>query len=117
MAVLKLISAYRVLGSRWANLDPAQRMDQSPVRELDPSTHGLSDADMAVQFNTGSLVGQQKKAAAVGNPENLKQTYCGNIGLEYTSNSEQSTGSCSALEADLSTRVSARTPKSASSNK
>ena len=32
VGVLKLISAYRVLGSRWANLDPLKRMDQSPVR-------------------------------------------------------------------------------------
>ena len=105
VAVLKLISAYRVLGSRWANLDPLKRMDQSPVRELDPSTHGLSDADMAVQFNTGSLVGQQKKLPLSEILKNLKQTYCGNIGLEYMhiTNSEQKHWIMQRFEADLST--------------
>ncbi len=82
VAVLKLISAYRVLGSRWANLDPLKRMDTEPVPELDPAYHGLSDADMAVQFNTGSLVGLEKGSLAEI-LAHLKQTYCGNIGLEY----------------------------------
>lgn len=82
VAVLKLISAYRVLGSRWANLDPLKRMDTEPVPELDPAYHGLSDADMAVHFNTGSLVGLEKGSLAEI-LAHLKQTYCGNIGLEY----------------------------------
>ncbi|KIA80831.1 2-oxoglutarate dehydrogenase [Chromobacterium piscinae] len=82
VGVLKLISAYRVLGSRQANLDPLKRMDQAIVRELDPATHGLTDADMAVQFNAGSLVGAQKLPLS-DILSRLKQTYCGNIGVEY----------------------------------
>ncbi|WP_434630002.1 2-oxoglutarate dehydrogenase E1 component [Chromobacterium sp. CV08] len=82
VGVLKLISAYRVLGSRQANLDPLKRMDQAIVRELDPATHGLNDADMAVQFNVGSLAGPQKLPLS-DIIARLKQTYCGNIGVEF----------------------------------
>lgn len=82
VGVLKLISAYRVLGARQANLDPLKRMDQEIVRELDPATHSLTDADMAVQFNVGSLVGPQKLPLS-DILSRLKQTYCGNIGVEY----------------------------------
>ncbi|WP_293762217.1 2-oxoglutarate dehydrogenase E1 component [uncultured Aquitalea sp.] len=82
VGVLKLISAYRVLGSRQANLDPLKRMDQAAMVELDPATHGLTDADMAVQFNVGSLVGPQKLPLS-DIISRLKQTYCGNIGLEF----------------------------------
>ncbi|KUM02122.1 2-oxoglutarate dehydrogenase E1 component [Chromobacterium subtsugae] len=82
VGVLKLISAYRVLGSRQANLDPLKRMDQQTLRELDPATHGLTDADMAVQFNVGSLVGPQKLPLS-DILARLKQTYCGNIGVEF----------------------------------
>ncbi|AOZ51774.1 2-oxoglutarate dehydrogenase E1 component [Chromobacterium vaccinii] len=82
VGVLKLISAYRVLGARQANLDPLRRMDQAIVRELDPATHGLNDADMAVQFNVGSLAGPQKLPLS-DIIARLKQTYCGNIGVEF----------------------------------
>ena len=82
VGVLKLISAWRVLGSRQANLDPLKRMDQATMRELDPAQHGLTDADMAVQFNTGSLVGPQKLPLS-DILSRLKQTYGGNVGVEY----------------------------------
>lgn len=57
-------------------------MDQQTLRELDPATHGLTDADMAVQFNVGSLVGPQKLPLS-DILARLKQTYCGNIGVEF----------------------------------
>ncbi|HJV07078.1 MAG TPA: 2-oxoglutarate dehydrogenase E1 component [Chromobacteriaceae bacterium] len=104
VAVLKLISAYRILGSRQANLDPLKRMDQRHLRELDPATHGLTDADMAVQFNVGSLVGPQKLPLSEILAR-LKQTYCGNIGLEYMhiTNSDEMHWVQKRFEGDLST--------------
>lgn len=104
VAVLKLISAYRVLGNRHANLDPLGRMDQQLMPELDPATHGLSDADMAVQFNVGSLVGP-KQLPLSEIIARLKQTYCGNIGLEYMhiTDSAQKHWVQQRFEADLST--------------
>ena len=41
--VLQLINSYRVLGSRYAALDPLQLHDRQVVPELDPAYHGLSD--------------------------------------------------------------------------
>ncbi|MDC7710206.1 2-oxoglutarate dehydrogenase E1 component [Vogesella indigofera] len=104
VAVLKLISAYRVLGSRQANLDPLKRMDQATLRELDHATHGLTDADMAVHFNVGSLVAPQKLPLSEIIAR-LKQTYCGNIGVEYMhiTNSEEKHWVQKRFEGDLST--------------
>lgn len=39
--LLRLISAYRIMGSRQASLDPLQRMDQARLPELDPKHHGF----------------------------------------------------------------------------
>ena len=50
--LLRLISAYRIMGSRQAKLDPLQRMDKVAVPELDPKTHGLTDSDMAIKLGT-----------------------------------------------------------------
>lgn len=82
VGVLNLIAAYRVLGVRQANLDPLKRIELQPIVELDPSYHALTDADMAVQFNTGTFVGPDKLALSEI-VTRLKQTYCGNIGIEY----------------------------------
>lgn len=88
--VLRMISSYRILGVRHANLDPLRRYDQLEVPELDPAYHGFTADDMAVTFNTGSLTGP--KTAPLSEILNiLKQTYCGNVGVEYMHiiNSEQ----------------------------
>ena len=88
--VLRMISSYRILGVRHANLDPLRRYDQLEVPELDPAYHGFTAEDMAVTFNTGSLTGP--KTAPLSEILNiLKQTYCGNVGVEYMHiiNSEQ----------------------------
>ena len=104
VGVLKLISAYRVLGARQANMDPLRRMDQQHVPELDPATHGLTDADMAVHFNVGSLVGPQRLPLSEILAR-LRQTYCGNIGLEYMhlTDSEQKHWLQERCEGELST--------------
>ena len=79
---LRLISAYRVLGSRHAKLDPLQRFDQRVVPELDPSYHGLTDADMNRVVNGGSLMGNGR-AKIADIIDKLRQTYAGSIGLEF----------------------------------
>ena len=54
VAVLRLVSAYRVLGARHANIDPLQRMGSQYYSELDPATYGLTAEDMAVQFSVSN---------------------------------------------------------------
>lgn len=84
VGVLRLISAYRIQGVGAAQLDPLQRMPQKDVAALDPKFHGLTDADMAVQFSVGEgdFSGRDKMALS-DIVKNLKQTYCGHLAVEY----------------------------------
>jgi 2-oxoglutarate dehydrogenase E1 component len=81
-SVLQLISAYRTLGVRVADVDPLDRVGKPYIQELDPAFYGLSDADMQTVFNTGSLV-WQREATLEQILGFLRNTYCGSIGFEY----------------------------------
>ena len=83
VAVLRLISAYRVLGSRNAKLDPLGRMGTQYFTELDPAHHGLTAADMAMQFSVSSNFSTSQKLPLSESIHKLQQTYCGTIGVEY----------------------------------
>ena len=73
VSVLRLISAYRIQGVGAAQLDPLKRIPPQNIEALDPKFHGLSDADMALQFNMGEgdFSGQSKllcpKSSATSN--------------------------------------------------
>jgi 2-oxoglutarate dehydrogenase E1 component len=82
VSVLQLINAYRFLGVRHANVDPLKRFERPIVPELDPAYYGLTDADMNLLFNSGSLVGpDQMPLREILRA--VKETYCGSIGIEY----------------------------------
>ena len=82
VSVLQLINAYRFLGVRHASVDPLKRFDKPIVPELDPAYYGLTEADMSLVFNSGSLVGpDQMPLRAILRA--VKETYCGSIGIEY----------------------------------
>lgn len=55
-AVLRLINYYRVRGHQAARLDPLGLAPLQQVPDLDPAHHGLSEADLDLEFNTGSLM-------------------------------------------------------------
>ena len=80
--ILQLINAYRFRGHQHANIDPLGLREYPDIPELDLGLHGLSEADLETQFDTGSLVGPQK-APLRQIMEIVKQTYCGSIGSEY----------------------------------
>ena len=82
VAVLQLINAYRFRGHRQANLDPLNQYERPVVAELDPKFHGLSDTDLDVVFNTGSLQGPNQ-ATLRDILDIVRTTYCGTIGAEY----------------------------------
>ena len=82
VGVLQLITAYRFLGLRHANVDPLNRYEKPSIPELDPAYYGLSDADMNLAFNTGSLVGPDQ-ASLADILRAVRETYCGNVGIEY----------------------------------
>ena len=50
-----LIAAYRVLGSRWAQLDPLKRQERPQIPELEPTFYDLTETDMDTQFDATSL--------------------------------------------------------------
>jgi 2-oxoglutarate dehydrogenase E1 component len=80
--VLLLIAAYRILGARWANLDPLKRMTRPQIAELEAAFYDLTEADMELEFDTGTLVGPER-ATLREILQILRETYCGSIGAEY----------------------------------
>jgi len=82
VSVLQLINAHRFLGHRQARLDPLNQHERPHVAELDPAFHGLTDADLDREFNTGSLAGPAR-ATLRQILEIVRTTYCGTIGAEY----------------------------------
>ncbi|MBL8394420.1 MAG: 2-oxoglutarate dehydrogenase E1 component [Candidatus Accumulibacter sp.] len=83
VGVLQMITSYRFIGDRWANLDPLKRMSRPDVPQLDPAYYGLSDADLRTVFNAGSFKGTPDHATFGEIYDALKATYCGSIGVEY----------------------------------
>ncbi len=81
-SVLRVINAYRTRGHQAATLDPLNLRDRPVVPDLDPAFHNLTQADLDLVFNTGSL----KAAAELPLREILsliREVYVGNIGTEY----------------------------------
>ncbi len=77
-----LIRAYRVRGHLEANLDPLQLKPREPHPELDPRTYGFTDADMDRPIYIDYLLGHET-ATLRQILQALRQTYCGNIGVEF----------------------------------
>ena len=83
VSVLQMITAYRILGTRWAELDPLKRMPRPALQELELSFYDFSDADLNQVFNTGSFRGVPDRASLGDIIGALRQTYCGSVGVEY----------------------------------
>ncbi len=83
VAVQSLISAYRFLGTRKANLDPLHRKEPPKILELEPSFYGLTEADMNVTFSTANTYFGPEKMTLREIIDALRQTYCGTIGIEF----------------------------------
>ncbi|MFC2584472.1 MAG: 2-oxoglutarate dehydrogenase E1 component, partial [Lachnoanaerobaculum saburreum] len=86
IAVLRLMTAYRIQGSDAADLDPLKLRHPRPVQGLQPEEHGLTNADMAVQFGLGDgdfSVGDAGKMPLSEIINKLQRTYCQHIGVEY----------------------------------
>ncbi|WP_373817901.1 2-oxoglutarate dehydrogenase E1 component [Glaesserella sp.] len=83
--ILQFINAYRFRGHLEAKLDPLNyyRWKTSNVPELDYRHHGLTEKDLEETFNIGRYV-YNKETIKLGElAHNLKETYCGSIGLEF----------------------------------
>lgn len=81
--VLQLISAYRIRGHQAAKLDPLGLMEREEVEDLALDYHGLSEADLDTEFQTGSLAFGDDVLPLKDILDGLKSTYCSSIGAEY----------------------------------
>ena len=82
-AVQQLISAYRNVGVRWADLDPLKRTERDKIPELDLSFYGFSDADQETVFNTSNTFFGKETMSLRELMNALRETYCGTIGAEF----------------------------------
>jgi len=79
---IMMVRAYRVRGHLIANLDPLGLEVNDHHPELDPATYGFSEADMDREiFLDGSLGIKRAKLREILTI--LRETYCGNIGVEF----------------------------------
>lgn len=82
--VQSLIAAYRVLGSRWANLDPLKRQERPKIPELEPAFYDLTESDMDIVFSaTNTYFSTAEHMTLREIVQALRETYCGSIGTEY----------------------------------
>src|SRR6185437_4109782 len=83
IAVQALISAYRMVGTRNADLDPLRWSPPVPVPELNPAYHDLSHADLSRKFSTSGAHFAQDDATLGDLVQALAETYCGTLGTEF----------------------------------
>ena len=81
--VQQLIAAYRFLGVHWADLDPLKRRERPHIRELEPGFYDLTESDMDMVFDAGSLYFGAERLTLREIIKGLRDTYCGTVGAEY----------------------------------
>lgn len=79
---LMLIRAYRVRGHLQANLDPLGLQPLKYHPELDPKTYGFTEEDLDKEIFINNVLGLEK-AKLRNILDILRETYCGNIGVEF----------------------------------
>lgn len=81
-AVGKLITSYRSRGHLNAHLDPLSMMATPASPDLDIAFHGLSQADLNLEFSANTFFGPAKLKLS-DLLERLKNTYSGAVGVEF----------------------------------
>ncbi|OOH91214.1 2-oxoglutarate dehydrogenase E1 component [Pasteurellaceae bacterium 15-036681] len=83
--ILQFINAYRFRGHLEAQLDPLNyyRWKTSQVPELNYQYHGFTEKDLEETFSIGRYVYNKDTITLKELADNLKETYCGSIGLEF----------------------------------
>ena len=82
VAALLLVTSYRISGSRWATVDPLNRVQRPAVPELETAYYDLAEADLDTVVNSGSFIGLDRVTLR-DLVQALRDTYCRNIGYEY----------------------------------
>jgi 2-oxoglutarate dehydrogenase E1 component len=98
--VLRLLTAYRSRGHLAADLDPLGLAEKMPAPDLGLAFHGLDEADLDTEFDTGNYAGGGQRLKLRDLLARLKKTYASTIGAEFMhiSNHEQRNWIYSRLE-------------------
>ncbi len=80
--VLRLLTAYRSRGHLAADLDPLGLREKHNAPDLGLAFHGLSEADLDTEFDTGSYAAGERMSLR-DLWARLKATYTGTIGAEF----------------------------------
>ena len=83
VAVQALISAFRMVGTRKANLDPLLWTPPRAMVELTPAYYGLTAADLSTRFSTADTFFFDEDATLQELVSALEQTYTGTLGAEF----------------------------------
>ena len=81
--VQSIVSAYRSLGSRWADLDPLKRAERPALPELEPAFYDFNEADMDTVFSAANTYFGADQMSLREIVAALRRTYCGTLGAEY----------------------------------
>ena len=83
VAVQSLIAAYRMVGTRQANLDPLNWTPRLPMPELAPAYYGLAGADLGSTFSSADSYFSDEDMKLGDLVAALQATYTGTVGAEY----------------------------------
>ncbi|MFT4070229.1 2-oxoglutarate dehydrogenase E1 subunit family protein, partial [Paraburkholderia sp.] len=81
--VQQLVSAYRFLGNRWADLDPLKRVERPSIPELEPAFYDFTEGDRAHIYSAANTYFGFDTAPLRDIIQALRETYCGSIGAEF----------------------------------
>jgi len=81
--VQSLVAAYRVLGSRWADIDPLKRQERPAIPELEPAFYDFTEGDHANIYSAANTYFGFDQAPLREIVQALRETYCGTIGAEF----------------------------------
>ena len=82
IGALMLIRAFRARGHLESNLDPLGLREKTDHPELDPSHYGFKTEDYSRPIYIGGVLGMEQASINEILPA-LRQTYSGNIGVEF----------------------------------
>lgn len=84
LQVQSLIAAYRVLGVRYAHLDPLKRRERPDIPELDLSFYGLTEVDLEEVYSATNTYFTKNTTMTLREIVNaLRDTYCRSVGSEF----------------------------------
>ena len=83
-ALQALVAAYRMVGTRQADLDPLRWSPTPPLAELTPAWHGLGEADWQAPISTaGTYFSDAPMLPLKELATALHETYSGTLGAEF----------------------------------